>query len=186
MYAVASHDPLDVFNIARIEELRTINDAHQFGLGAKHSFHALRSLAFPTRANDKKATAIVARGAAADIVEVVGVKIDQLDTEIAVLSHRSHSEHERFGAQVQGQLGVGRIRIRCLHRLVVRRVDTRNVMELVHRPPVLGTFTIEEVIVYDAVAIHHRIAIDIGFFGDGADFIWCESRLRKRERWRNQ
>ena len=37
------------------------------------------------------------------------------------------------------------------------------------RPFVFGVALIDKVAVFDAVTVRHRLAIDIGFLGDGAD-----------------
>jgi len=46
--------------------------------------YALRRFALPVRSGDNKNTTIVARGAAADLVEVEGKGVDHLNAEITV------------------------------------------------------------------------------------------------------
>ena len=60
-----------------------------------------------------------------------------------------------------------------MDRRVSGRVDTRDVDELVPRPLVFGILGVDEVGVLDAVVIHHREAVDIGFLGYRAGFSRC-------------
>ena len=49
-------------------------------------------------------------------------------------------------------------------------IDARDVADLVPGRFEFGVLAIDEVGVLDAVAIHHRVAVDIGLLGDGAGF----------------
>src|SRR5213079_2894961 len=79
LHFIASLNLLHVFDIARIEELRAIRWERQFGLTAKDLLDALWRLAFPARPSEQEAASSVAAGACADVVEVKGVIIDELD-----------------------------------------------------------------------------------------------------------
>src|SRR5205814_8643287 len=63
-----------------------------------------------------------------------------------------------------------------LNRRIRRRVNARDVHNLVPRRLEFGILAIHEVAVLDAVVIHQREAVDISFLGDGAGFGWGDVR----------
>src|SRR6185295_2008947 len=114
--------------------------------------------------------AVVAGSAAADVVKVLRVSVDELDAEIALFFYHRHGEYHRFAAQIQADHRVRGVRIGGLDRLVFRRVDARDVEQLVPGQFVFGALFVYEIRILDTVVIHHREAVDVGFPGDGACF----------------
>ena len=58
----------------------------------------------PAGSDEQVLAAVVARGAAADVVDVEGVGIDELQAVVAAGLDRWHGQQKRFGAQVRPQL----------------------------------------------------------------------------------
>src|SRR5439155_20769815 len=96
LHLVACLDLSHIVHVTRVEELRAIRWERQFGLTAKDLLDALGRVTLPSRPSEQEAAASVAACACADVVEVKSVIIDELDTEIALLFHRRHGEHERL------------------------------------------------------------------------------------------
>ena len=132
---------------------------------------------FQLRPGQQEAAGVVAGGAAADIGEVERVHVDELQRVVAALLDRRHREHERLGAQVRADVGIGRVGVGRLDRLVVGRVDARVVEDRVPGRLELRAAAIDEVRVLDAVVVHEREAVDGGLLRDRA-------HLRRRDRLR--
>lgn len=80
-------------------------------------------------------------------------------------------------AQVQAEHGVGRVRVGRLHGLVLRRIDARDVADLIPGCFEFGVRAIHEVGVLDAVAIHDGVTVDKSLLGDGAGFVVADIGL---------
>ncbi len=132
------------------------------------SFTPFGCLTLPAWAGDEEAAAIIAGRTATDIGEIECVCVDELDAEIPLLFDGRNGEHHGFGAQIHAEHRIGRIGIGCLDGRIGWRIDARNVDEMVPGSLVFRIFGIDEIGVLDAVVIHHREAVDIGFLGDGA------------------
>ena len=118
----------------------------------------------------RKVPAIVASDAAADVIKIEGVGVDELDGEIALLRDHWHGEHDGFGSQVEAQPGVRSVGVRRLSRGVRRCGDARNIRDVIPWGFEFGILCVREVVVLNAVAVHHREAVDIGFLRDGSGF----------------
>ena len=132
---------------------------------------ALGLVALPVRSGEQVLPAAVAGGAAADVGEVVGVAVDELQRVVAVLLDRRDGQHQRFGAQVGADRRVRRVRVRRLDRLVLGRVNPCGVVDLVPAALVLGVVLVDEVGVLHPVVVDHREAVDVGLLGDGAGLL---------------
>lgn len=106
---------------------------------------------------DQVAAGIIAGRAAAEGVKVVRVLVSELDAVIALLFDRRHREHHGPGAQVHTDHGVGRIRVERLNSLVLRRIDARDVAELVPGRVEFGVRAIQEIGVTDTTV---RMLVD--------------------------
>jgi hypothetical protein len=171
LHLVAGLDGLHVLDVGRVEQLSPVDRNHQLRLRFDRPGDALRHLPLPARAGDQELPTLVARGPTADIGEIVGVEIDKLDVEIAPLLDFGHREHVRFGAQVQGQPAVGRVRVGRLHSPVFVRVDPRQVHELVDGRLVFRIRLVDEGAIENAVVVHQRIGVGVGLPGDGAGLL---------------
>ena len=134
--------------------------------------------AFPTWPGEQEAAAAIAGRSGADVVEVEGVVIDQLDAEIALLFDCRHGEHERFGTQVRADEGVKRVRVGRLDRLVRGREDVVWLFQIWFKGPLYSGFALSIAIgVLDAIIVHDREAVDIDVLGEGAGFRRTEAGL---------
>ena len=167
---VTGLDFLHVFDVVGTEELGPVEDEGEFGLRPDHRLDARRRFAMPIRPGEEETARVIAGRPAADIGEVEGVHVDELERVVAILVDRRHGEHQRFGSEVCAEEGVGRIGIRRLDRLVVRRVDARIVDERVPGRLVFGAAAIDEIGILDAIAVDEREAVDRRFLGDRACF----------------
>ena len=163
-------DRLHRLEVSGVEQLGAVEGQGQIRFGANHLRDARRRAALPVGTSNQEGATAVPGGTAAEIGEVVGVEIDQLDAPVALLLDRGHGEHDRLPAQIQAHPGVGRVGVWGLHGRVGRGVDARNVEELVVGRLVVGVGRIDEVGVLDAVVVHHREAIHVGIPGDLANF----------------
>jgi hypothetical protein len=78
---------LDLFNVREIcgvEKLGAEDSKNELGFCGHGALHSLRPLAFPAGSGDGEASAFVAGGACSEVVEVVGVEVDELNAEVAV------------------------------------------------------------------------------------------------------
>ena len=123
-------DLFDGFEVAGIVELRP-NDAHRKLRLAIDCFRDARGrLPAPARTGDEEAAAVIARRAAAEVVEVVGVEVNQLEAPVAILGDGRHGEDDGFRAQVQADQRIGRVRVRRLDGRVRGREDLGDVEEV--------------------------------------------------------
>ncbi len=171
LHLVAGLDSLHIFQVIRIEQLRPIHRQDQLGFGTDHLADAFRFLPFPAGPGDQEIPAIVAGRTAADIVKVVGVEVDELDAEVALLLKRGNGQDHGFGTQIQCQPAIGGIRIGRLHRPVFVGVDAGNILDLVPRSLVIRIVLIHKIAVENAVAVDRRVGIHVGFFGDLSCFL---------------
>ena len=167
-----------------IEKLRAVENERDIGLGADDLLDPGRLFAFPARAHEQVFARFVPRRPAADIGEIESVEVDELEGIIALLLDRRHGEDERLGAQVSSDIGIGRVGIRRLDRLVVRRIDTRIVDQRVPRRLVFGAALVDEIRIENPIIVDHREAVDGCLLRDGARRLRRE-RLRLRRRGRN-
>ena len=100
---VAGLDLLDAVEFGRAEQLRAVQHEGQVGVGANDLVDALGLVALPVRPGQQVLAAAVAGGATADIGEVVGVAVDELQRVVPVLLDRRDGEHQRFGTQVRAR-----------------------------------------------------------------------------------
>jgi len=114
--------------------------------------------------------AFIPSSTATDVGEIEGVGVDELDAVVALFLDLGHADHDRFGAQIQPHERVRGVRIGRLDRRIRRRIDFGNVLDLVPGRLARLVVVVDEVGVLDAVAVHHRIAVDVGLPGDCARF----------------
>ena len=138
----------------------------RFRFRTDHFLDARRRLAFPVRTGDQETAAVIARSPTADIVEIKGVRVNELNAEIAFLLDRGNGQDDRLGPQVHADHRVRRVRVRRLYGFVLGRVDTWYILQLVPRPFVLGTRGIHKIRVLDAIAVDHWEAIDISLLSN--------------------
>lgn len=179
---VAGLDRLDLLDIGRIEKLRPIEHEGKIGLAADHRLDALGLPALPGRAGEQIAAGAVTGGPTADIGEVEGIEVDELQRVVAPLLDCRHGEDERFGSQVGADIGIGRVGIRRLDRLVLGRIDPRIVDQRVPGRLVFRAAAVDEIGMLDAVAVDHGKAVDRRLPRDDAGLArrWCLSTGRKR------
>ncbi len=163
---IAGLDLLHGIEVLRTEQLRAIHRERKLRLAPNDLGDAGRGGSAPIRARDQEIASAVAGGAAADIREVEGVRVDELDAEVAVLLDRRDGQHHRLGTQVEADHGVGRIGIGRLHRHVRRGINAGRVMDDIPIAFVLGVRLIDVVGVLYAIAVDQREAVDVGLLGE--------------------
>ena len=82
-------------------KLGPVKDEREFGLRPDHLLDAGRRFAMPVRPGEEEVARVIARGPAADIGEVEGVHVDELERVVTILVDRRDREHQRLGAQVR-------------------------------------------------------------------------------------
>ena len=158
---------LHVVEIVRPEELCAGEAEPQFGRQPQHHGNPFRRLPRPTRPGEEEPAAAIAGGAAADVRRQVGVEVDVLPAEVAILPDRINREDDRLGAQVQHHEGVGRVGVGRDHSGVRGGVDPRDIADLVERRLVVGAAFVDGVGVDRLVVLDDGEAVDEGVPGDG-------------------
>ena len=101
-----------------------------------------------------------------DVVEVVGVHVDQLHREVALRIDRRNGEDDGLCPQVHPQERVGRVRIGRDDRRVLGREHIRGIPNLVEGGAEVRTARLQRLGMHGLVALHHREAPHVGFLGD--------------------
>ncbi|MNP21276.1 hypothetical protein D3C76_1138880 [compost metagenome] len=105
---------------------------HQSTRRANHAAETGGHIALPVRPRDQVAPGLVAGGARADVVEVVGAHVDQLKTVVAPL-HRRHLQYLGFAAQVEQGAGIEGVVVGRHHFVVLRAEQAWLAVEPVER-----------------------------------------------------
>src|SRR5215469_2791568 len=80
---VACLDLLHIIEVVGVEKLCAKTGEGEFRLAAKDFLDARWLRAFPTGTGDEEAAAVIACGAAANVAEIEGIKVNQLNGEIS-------------------------------------------------------------------------------------------------------
>ena len=163
---VAGLNLLDVRHVAGIEELRADKRERERRRRSEDLLDPGGRSAFPVGADHQIVARLGPRGAGADIAEIVGVAVDQLDRVVAVLFDRRHRDDHRFGAQIQPKERVRGVAVRRDDCRILRRGDVVLVVDFVERRLELPRIPVHGELLHHRVVHHERQAVDEAFFGD--------------------
>ena len=162
MDPVAGLDTLDRLDVGRVEQLRAELRVHQPGRAPHGALDAGGHGAVPVRTGDQEVSAAIAIGAGADVVDVVGVEIDQLQRVVAAGFDRGQRDDERLRPQIHDQEGIRRVRVGRDHPGVRRREDPGDVVHLVRRTLVLAPVRVQRELVDAEVVLDDWERVDVG------------------------
>ncbi|MNQ89375.1 hypothetical protein D3C85_1046820 [compost metagenome] len=138
--------------------------------GTKHLLDSRWGHALPIGADHHVIAGFAAGGSAADVTEVVGIAIDELQRVVTLFLHRWHREHDRLAAQVHEQHGIRRVAVRRNNGRVLISSDMVQAMDLVERSLVLAGVLVDGVVVHDRIVHHDGQAVDVALLRDGLRF----------------
>ncbi|MNT25896.1 hypothetical protein D3C72_1614410 [compost metagenome] len=171
LQAIARLDTFDVGQVLGAEQLSPAHHADKLCFGLEHFSDARGCRAIPIGARDQISSALVARSAATDIGEVIGVLVHQLEHEVPPLFYRRHGKNDGLGAQVQTRHGIRRVGIRRDERGVVRREYPCDIQHRVKGTLVFRVALVNAEGIHGLVFGHDGSAVDVGLFRDGLDLL---------------
>ena len=121
-----------VFLIGLAFDFGATEQKHHATWRTNHAVETRRRFALPVRPDDQITSGLIAGGAGADVIEVVGAQVDQLEAVVAILDRR-HLQHHRLGAQVEQGAGVEGVVVRRDDFVVLRAEQTRFAVEAIER-----------------------------------------------------
>ncbi|MNE49079.1 hypothetical protein D3C80_1435770 [compost metagenome] len=130
---VAALDFPDLFQVLFIEQLCAVQRIGDVALAAYHAVDIDWLLTFPVRADDHEVAATVAGAAGAQVGEILGVEVDQLDRVVTLLGDLWQGQDQRFGAQVHPHERVGGVRVRRDDRRVLGGEHPGGIADAVER-----------------------------------------------------
>ncbi|RMP58875.1 hypothetical protein ALQ18_05152 [Pseudomonas marginalis pv. marginalis] len=170
LHFVAALNLLDLAQVFIVKQLRAVQRVGNIAFAVDHAVDVDRLLTFPVRPGDHVVAAIVAGTARAQVGEVLPVEVDQLYRVITVVFDLGQGQYQRLFTQVHPHERVGRVRVRVDERGVLGSDNLGSVADVVERRLEVGTALIDGLGVERLVHFHHRVAIQVGFPGNGSGF----------------
>ncbi|MCY1223907.1 hypothetical protein D9M72_360470 [compost metagenome] len=180
---VAGLNFLDVRHVVGVEELGTESRERERRRRSEDLLDSGGRFPFPIGADHQIVARLGPRGARADVAEIVGVAVDQLDRVVAVLFDRRHRDDHRFGAQIQPENRVRRVAVRRDDCRVRRGGDMVHVVNFVERCLELPRVSVYGILLHDGIVHHERQAIDEAFLGNVLGLDDAGIALRHQQAW---
>ena len=159
-----------VRHVVGIKELGAKNGQPELRRGMENFLDTRRGLPFPIGTDHQIVARVVAGRAAADVTVVEHIAITQHHRVVAVFLDRGHGDHDRLGAQIQPQHGIGRVTIRRDDGGVFVGEDAGFVRNLIERTFVLARVFIHAEFIHHRVIHHERQAINKTLLRDVSGF----------------
>src|SRR3954447_24276454 len=157
LYLVSGYDLLDVVEVAGIEKLRAAYDLHDLGLRSNHFLDSIWRIALPSRASNQIVSAAVSGCTAAEIGEVECKQVQELKDEVPVLLNWRQRDDHRLGAQIEGDEGIGCVRIGRDERCILRSEHAYGgVGNDIQWPPVCLAGLVDVEHIHRRIEAYHR------------------------------
>jgi len=151
----------DLIDVRRAEELCAELRKHQRRRNVRDPFDARRLRALPIGSGNKEVPATISVFPCSDVVNVVGVEIDQLERIIPALLNRGQRDDYRLSPQIHDEVGIRSIRVGGDDSCVCRSKDAGNVVDVIWWSLVLAPFRIECKLVDAQVVLHDGKRVNI-------------------------
>ena len=157
---------MDVVEVIRIEELRSIDDETELRFELERLLDARRCLPLELGARHHVATCIASGRAAADVADVERIHVGELHRVVPLLVDSGYAQHQRLDAQIRLDHRVRRIAVGRDDGRVLRREDLRVVPDFVESGLVLARCLVDVELVHRLVRRDQGEAVDVSLLGD--------------------